>query len=188
MTQYFQDLAHQFSHPVTAIAQVMGFIPMLLGFFVFYFNDRKKTLAIKAYCDTLFVIHFFMLGQLTGGMVCAVNILRSILFSQRGKRKYLSMWWVPTLICLLTVGGSLLSWAGPMSLLPMFGSAIAAIGYWCNDTRHLRKFNFVGVSLWLVYSVLAMSVSSIISNCISLSSIIRTEIALYLHKRKADKA
>lgn len=185
MTAYFQNLAGQFTNPVTAIAQILGFIPMILGFFVFYFNNRKRALAVKAVCDALFVAHFCLLGQWTGAVVCIVNVLRGLLFAQRGKNRYLSMAWVPILICVLTVGGSLLTWAGPLSLLPMLGSVIAAIGYWCSEPGDLRKFNFVGVGLWLVYSVITVSVPSIISNTVMIVSIIRTEAALLLHRRKA---
>ena len=184
MIAYFRDLANQFTNPITAFAQIMGFIPMFVGFFVFYFNDRKKTLIIKAICDIMFVIHFCLLSQWTGAAVCVVNVFRGFLFAQRGKKEIFSKLWVPILVCSLTVGSSLLTWAGPMSLLPMFGSVIAATGYWCNNTAHLRKFNFVGISLWLIYSTITMSVPSMINNVVSLISIIRTEIALCLHKRK----
>ena len=185
MIAYFQDLANQFTNPVTAFAQIMGFIPMFLGFFVFYFNDRKKTLITKAICDIMFVIHFCLLSQWTGAAVCIVNVLRGFLFAQRGKSEIFSKLWVPILVCSLTVGSSVLTWAGPLSLLPMFGSVVAAIGYWCNDTAHLRKFNFVGIALWLVYSTITMSVPSMINNAVYLSSIIRTEIALLVKRRKS---
>ena len=181
---YFQELANQFTNPITAFAQIMGFIPMFLGFFVFYFNDRKKILIIKVICDSMFVAHFCLLNQWTGAAVCIVNVGRGLLFAQRDRKPVFDMLWVPVLICSLTIGGSLLTWAGPMSLLPMFGSVIAAIGYWCNSTAHLRKFNFVGIALWLVYSTITMSVPSMLNNVINLISIIRTEIALCLHKRK----
>ena len=186
MVAYFQNLAGQFTNPVTAIAQVMGFIPMILGFFVFYFNDRKKAIGIKAVCDGLFVAHFSLLNQWTGAAVCAVNVLRGLMFGQRGKNKYLSMLWVPMLICTLTVGGSLLGWTGLESLLPMVGSVLAVIGYWCNDTRLLRRFNFAGISLWLVYGFITLSVPTIIGNCVYLISIARTELTLLIEKRKAN--
>ena len=182
MISYFQDLAAQFTDPVKAIAQLLGLIPMVLGFFVFYFNDRKKTLRVKTVCDTLFSLHFFLLGQWTGGAVCVVNAFRGLAFAQRGKGKWNSNWFLPVLFCVLTVGGSLLGWTGIKSLLPMTGSVLAVIGYWCNDTKKLRRFNFAGISLWLIYAVITMSVSAIISNCVYLVSILRTEIALKVGK------
>lgn len=184
MVSYFRDLAGQFLNPFTAVAQILGFIPMILGFFVFYVNDRKKALALKGVCDGLFVVHFFMLGQWTGGVVSIVNSLRSVFFAQKGRAKWTSNLFLPIVFCLLTVGGSLLSWTGVKSLLPMFGSCLALIGYWCNEPGLLRKFNFVGISLWLIYGVLSMSVPTILNNTIYLVSIARTEIVILLKKQK----
>ena len=187
LTAYFQDLAGQFADPVTAIAQIMGFIPMIMGFFVFYSNDRKKTLATKAVCDTLFVVHFFMLSQWTGGLVCIVNALRGILFSQKGRFKWSSTLFLPILFCLLTIGSSLMGWTGAKSLLPMIGSCLAVIGYWCHKPHYLRRFNLVGIGLWLIYGILTLSVSTVIGNSIYIGSIIRTEIVQILQKRKEKR-
>lgn len=184
MIAYFQDLAAQFRDPITAIAQIMGFIPMIMGFFVFYSNDRKKTLATKAVCDTLFVVHFFMLSQWTGGVVSIVNALRGVVFAQKGRYRWSSNWFLPILFCILTIGGSVLGWTGLKSLLPMAGSCIAVIGYWCNKPSHLRRFNFLGISLWLIYGIMTFSVPTMIGNSIYLISILRTEIAFLLKNRK----
>ena len=47
MTAYFQELAASFAHPVTAIAQILGFIPVFLGFFIF------GKLLLQHICNTL---------------------------------------------------------------------------------------------------------------------------------------
>lgn len=187
MLAYFQDIAAQFTHPVTATAQILGFIPVVLGFFVFYVTDRKKTLAVKAVCDGLFVIHFFLLNQWTGGVVSIVNAMRGITFSQKGRYRWSSNLFLPILFCLLTIGGSLLGWTGIKSLLPMVGSCLAVIGYWCNEPGLLRKFNFAGISLWLIYGILTMSIPTMINNVVYLVSIARTEIAMYLKKQKENR-
>ena len=187
MLAYFRDIAEQFTTPVTAIAQILGFIPVILGFFVFYVNDRKKTLAIKAVCDGLFVVHFFLLSQWTGGAVSIVNALRGVAFSQKGRYRWSSNLFLPILFCLLTIGGSVLGWTGIKSLLPMFGSCLAVVGYWCNEPGLLRKFNFAGISLWLIYGILTLSVPTIINNTVYLVSIARTEIAILLKKLKEKR-
>ncbi len=184
MAAYFQQLAQQFTNPITAIAQILGFAAMLLGYFVFCFRQRGKIIAAKAACDFAYAVHYFMLAQWTGAAVCTVNIFRGILFSQRGKYKWSSSVMLPIVFLVLTVGSSLLTWTGPESLLPMVGSCLAVLGYWCTNTSHLRKLNFVGISLWAAYSVITMSVPSLLSNLIYLSSIVRTEIKEALRKRR----
>ena len=50
------------------------------------------------------------------------------------------------------------------------------IGYWCKDTRQLRLFNLIGISLWLVYGILTLSVSTILGNVVYITSILITMI------------
>ena len=184
MKAYLQQLTSDFRDPVTAGAQILGLVMMLVGFFVFCFRDRRKIIGAKAVCDLGFAIHFFLLGQWTGGAVCTVNIFRGLLFSQRGRCRWADSPVLPAIFLLLTVASSLLAWTGPISLLPMVGSCLALIGYWCTDTGRLRKLNFAGIGLWLIYSVIILSVSSAINNLIYLISIIRTEIIVYKEKKE----
>ena len=47
MTAFFDWLAAEFSNPLTATAQIIGFIPLALSFFTFLSNKRAKIIFIK---------------------------------------------------------------------------------------------------------------------------------------------
>ncbi len=176
------DLINQFSNPVTAIAQIIGFVPMVLSYFVFYFNNRKSIITTKAISDLLWTVHFLMLGAYSGAFTNIVCAIRGFIFAQRGKKKWASSIVVPIFFCLFTLSVTLVSWAGFKSLLPVVGSCLGLIGYWCNDPKNIRKFNFPGLVLWLIYGILTLSLSTIICNIVSITSIIITEIKV----RKKD--
>ena len=89
---------------------------------------------------------------------------------------------MPILFLVLTVGGSLLGWTGWESILPMVGSCLAVMGYWCKDTAKLRLFNLVGISLWLIYGVIVMSVPTIIADLVYIISILLTMIRTHVKK------
>lgn len=184
MAEYFQDLAQQFMNPYTAIAQIIGFIYVIIGFFAFRNISRTATLAIKALCDGMAVVHFAMLGLWTGAAVCTINVARGLCFAQKDRKKWASGIWMPILFCLLTIGGSLLGWTGWESLLPMVGSCLAVMGYWCKDTAKLRLFNLVGISMWVVYGVITLSISTILANSIYVISILLTMIRLAIKKEE----
>lgn len=185
MIEYFQNLGAQFANPYTAIAQLIGFGFMILGFFVFRNISRNATIAIKTVCDGLAAVHFAMLGQWTGCIVNGINIGRGICFAQRGKRKWASGLYMPILFIILTIGGSLLGWTGWESILPMVGSCLAVMGYWCKNTAMLRLFNLVGISLWLVYGVIVMSVPTIIGDVVYIVSILLTMIRTHIQKEES---
>lgn len=176
MQQMWIDLISQFSNPITAIAQIIGFVPMVLSYFVFHFNNRKAIITTKAISDLLWTVHFLMLGALSGAFTNAVCAVRGLVFSQRGKKKWASSVLIPIIFCIFTLSVTLVSWAGLKSFLPVIGSCLAIIGFWSKDPKNIRKFSFPGVILWFIYGVLTLSLSTIICNIISIASIIITEI------------
>lgn len=66
-------------------AQIFGFIPMTLVYFVFMFNGRRKVISIKACSDLLWSIHFILLNEMSGAVVNGINVVRNIIFFQKQK-------------------------------------------------------------------------------------------------------
>ncbi len=184
MIGYFQGLAEQFTNPVTAIAQVLGFVPLFLSWFIFRAKSRTASIALKAISDGFSAVHFFMLGEWTGCVINCINTARGALFSQKGRHKWASGIYLPIGFCLVTIGFSTLSWTGYESLLPMIGSCLAVVGYWQTSQKWLRRFNFAGIFLWLIYGFVTFSVPTVVGNIISLVSIAVTEIRELRNSKK----
>lgn len=187
MATFFSDLIAQFAHPVTAIAQILGFVCVIMSFLIFRNISRKASLTIKITSDFISGIHFFLLQQWTGGVLNFLNIFRGLCFYQRGQKKWAEGKWLPALFAVITIVGSILGWTGPESLLPMTGSCIIVLGFWNTDTRYLRRYNFVGVFLWMIYGIFSLSVSTILGNALAMISITITEVRI-LRQQKKNKA
>ena len=71
---------------------------------------------------------------------------------------------------------ALIRWQDWYSFLPMAGSILAVIGFWCSSTRNIRRFNLPGVALWLIYGIMTASISAILCNVFSIISILIAEI------------
>jgi hypothetical protein len=82
MKNIFMWFAAGFAEPVNTVAQIVGFIPVILAYFVFVFNDRKKIIVFKASSDLLWALHFLLLGEMTGCIINIINVIRNIIFSQ----------------------------------------------------------------------------------------------------------
>ena len=169
------------------IAQLIGFISLGVGLVTFALSKRRHILIAKLICDFTSAIHFFMLGAIVGGATCTINSARSIVFSYRNEKRWASHVLVPIIFVILTLGCSLIGWNGWYSLLPTTGSVLAIIGFWCSDPRLLKLFNLPAITLWLVYNIHTGSISSAISNAISIITILvsLTRFAvIYLQSRK----
>jgi len=155
-------------------AQLFGFIPMTLAYFVFMFNDRRKVISIKACSDFLWSIHFILLNEMSGAFVNGINVVRNIIFFQ--KQKWNLGIVVPVIFCIITVLCTILSGDGLKCIFPLTGSCFAIFGFWCTKPENIRKFNLPDVILWLIYGIITGSISTIISNGFSCASILTAEL------------
>ena len=171
MSYIIDWLTAAFSSPRSSIAQIIGFVPLGMALFIFKYNSRKKTLILKMTADGLWAVHFFILGQFTGGAINVVNIVRGYVFLNRNK-KWASKIYIPIIFCVLILLTAITDFQGPKNFLAVFGSILAVIGFWQNDIKKLRIYNFLGISLWLIYGILTVSVPVVISNAFSIISII----------------
>ena len=176
---YFIDwLFGGFNSPRDIIAQIIGFIPLLLSYFIFLKSDRRKIILYKACADLFSALHFFVLGAFSGGAINVVNVLRNIIFSQKDK-KWASSNIIPVAFMVFTFVSAVLTFQGAKDVLPIIGSWLAIIGFWQNDIKLLRIFNLAGVALWMIYGIMTVSVSTIIYNVLSIISIL---LVLFKHE------
>lgn len=176
-------LSAEFSTPLNAIAQTVGFVPLILSFFTFLPNDRRRVIAFKTVTDTMWALHFFLLGEVVGGSINTINTARNLVFSQK-HRPWASHTYIPILFCVLTAIAALIRWQDWYSFLPMAGSILAVIGFWCSSPRSIRRFNLPGITLWLIYSIMTASISSILCNVLSIVSILIAEIKEHAKKNE----
>jgi hypothetical protein len=192
-TRFYEELIKFFtldmSSPTEFAGQLVGFIPLILSFITFSLAKREHILISKTLSDLTSVVHFFLLGEVVGGAVCLVNTGRGIVFYNKGK-KWASGIYIPIIFSAITMLTTLLQWKGWYTVLPAVGSVLAVIGFWCNRPRLVKLFNLPAVTLWLIYSIIIVSISATIINVISivtiLISIIREFVAHVKAKSNAD--
>lgn len=160
-----------FSTPRDIIAQIIGLIPLILSYFIFSGSNRRKIILYKACSDFFSALHFFVLGAFSGGAINAVNVLRNIIFSQKNK-KWARSNIIPVVFMAFTFACAVPTFQSIKDILPIIGSWLAIIGFWQNDVKLLRIFNLAGVTLWLIYGIITVSVSTIICNVLSIISIL----------------
>ena len=174
------------SDPIVFIAQIFGLISLAGNLFTFTVSKRKHIFISKIFCDFTASINLLMLGATVGGAICGLNVLRSLIFYQRGEKRWASHILVPIFFVALTVGCSLLDWGGVYSLLPTVGSIFAIVGFWQHDPRLIKLINLPCVTLWMIYNFLSGSIGNSIANAISVVTILASLIIAgidYLKKR-----
>ena len=79
-----------------------------------------------------------MLGAFTGAFINVINFIRSGLFIKRNKFSRLCYLLILVLFDLVIMANCLITWAGPVSLLPTIGSLVRTYCLWQTDMRLVR--------------------------------------------------
>jgi len=164
---YFQNA---FSTPIQIAGQIIGLMATLISLFAFVFVNRKRILATKFATDVLWVFSFMLCGAMTGAVTNVVSTLREVIFYFK-KPAWKKLWFIPSAFILFYLCSSLLTWAGPISLIPMIASTFSVLGLWMSDALHTKLLLVPALILWLVYSLITYSVMSVLSNVVSLVSV-----------------
>ena len=153
------------------IGNILGYLAVASGLLIYISVKRTRILALKIVSDSLFVLHQLCLAMLSGALLSGIAIARSFVFYQRGRHKWADnpLWLV--LFIVLTLISPILTWAGPISLLPAFGSIVCVFGYYLKNTFLLRIFSFVGEGMWLLYGLFGGSVQLVIFGIIAIASL-----------------
>lgn len=140
------------------IIQGIGFIGVFFFIISYQFKSNKLLLMCQFAGSSMFCLQFLLLGAFGGAANLVIGLLRNILILARKRHPSLGS----PLICAGLVGASLISmvltWSGPLSLLPCAAMVSANIGYWDSNAQKIRLVNLAVASpCWLVYDILVGS-------------------------------
>ncbi len=152
------------------IAQTAGVIGTTMIFFSFIARKRRNILLCKFTADILWMIHYLLIGAYSGAALNVLALGRETVFYNKEKKWASSKFWLYFIIA-LTVGSCLLTWEGPLSLLPMLGSCCAVVSFWCTKPLHIRLLAIPAQTLWVIYGLLHGSIPTLVSNTIAMTAI-----------------
>ncbi len=174
------------------IAYVIGAIGVAECFFIFFSRTREKILIFKFLCDVIWLTNYLLLGNFTGAVINIVNMVREVVFYNRGKKKWAtSHLWLAVFLTanLISPTYSLITGAeGLYALLPAAGSALNAFAFYHSKPQATRAIGFVAQSLWLIYSIYGKNLFSSIANGVLLISAIAGAIRAHLDAKKSAVA
>ncbi len=169
------------------IAQIVGYVAIAESVFIFISNKREKILIFKLIDDALWFTNMLLMGAYTGAVLNAIAIVREIVFFNRGKKKWAThKFWLFFFMIVMLVS-PVLTWAGPVSILPAMGSCVAVICFYAEKPIMTKYLAYLAQGSWLAYAVLTKNWSSTICNIIALISATIGIIHEVVVKRKAAK-
>lgn len=154
------------------IVQGIGFVAVAFFILSYQMKSNRLLFLFQLIGCSFFVIQFGILGAYTGALSLLINILRNVLLLKanvwtwvRSKKTMLG-------IIALLVAFTIWTWNGWISLLPLASVGVTTVGYWTDNAQKIRLSQLVGSPCTLLYDVLIHSWGGVLSESITLVSII----------------
>ena len=164
------------------LAQLIGFVG--LGAFVLSFQCKNNKYLILLFlaANLCYTVQFFMLGGYTASVSELIAVFNCLVQSAYG-RKWAGWYGWRWLFSGLYVAALALTWQNWFSLLPCVGAVISTLAMWSRNGKTIRMTRLTVVApCWLVYDAYVGSISGVISQILSIGSIL---ISIRRHGMKA---
>lgn len=157
--------------------QLIGLCGTALFFISYQFRSNRTLFRVQLASYLLYTFHLCLLGAVTGGASYAINTLRSFCLSSTSKR--LKSGKMCMVLCAMQLLCLVLTWEGPLSLLPVAANIASTIAGYSQNGRTIRLVGMlVNSPLWIVYSALSGSIAGIADEAATEISIIVSMIRL----------
>lgn len=153
------------------LAQAVGLVALLLSAVSFQQNTHKRIMLCQTAAGFLFALHFYLIGAPTGAVTNTIAGVRGIIFYHRDKKWAANKVW-PVLFCVAFVASGLLTWQGPLSLLPILAMVINTFTFAATDPAVVRTTILFSSPLWLAYNIVSLSIPGIINESFVICSTI----------------
>lgn len=166
-----------------ALAQVAGFVGILLLVAIFQVNDRKTMLRLQVASCIVWTLYYFLLGAYTGAGLILLGAVRTFLFAQYRQHE----WVLPMMIAALGIA-TLITWENWTSMFAFCGMMMATIALWQKDPRMIRMLSLTVTPFWLTYNFLGGSYFGMAGDLITFASVLvgiwRFDLIPYIRRRK----
>jgi hypothetical protein len=153
------------------LVQGVGFLGMACAVIAFQHKEYRRLVWLRGATELFFAIQYLMLGAYSGAAVDLLGCLRNAAFLDCDKKgKSLRPWRI--FFCFVFAGISLLTWAGPKSILSAVAKVASTIAYGSSNPRLIRLITLCSSACWLLYNALVFSLGGILCEVLTLSSVL----------------
>ena len=117
----------------------------------------------------MWIVHYGLLGAMTAATINILSFARSVVFYFNDRKWAQSRAWLWAFLALYVVN-TVLTWDGPVSLLPGIAMSMTTVALWTRDMRRTRLLYLTNSPFWFTYDILARSYSCMVIEAIAFVS------------------
>lgn len=156
---------------VQIIAQILGFVTVVLGFISFQVKTSKKLLLVQTLTCLVFSTHYYLIGAFPAAFMNMLGMVRNIVYYHKDKSFYRPKLFPIFFGVLMLIVGTLTA-NGPHSVLVISGLVINTVCLSMKNPQSIRKSVLFTCVLVLIYDVIEGSIGGIVYESVAIISAI----------------
>ena len=146
------------------LSQIFETIALVILIYSFQKNEKDELLKLQVFSSLFFSIQYIFLNAITGCLMNFMTLIRNMIFRKSKNIKYL------IIVIILMILLSIISYNGPISLLPTIAVILYSIAIWQNNLTITRIVEVISCTLFIIYNIKFYAITGLISTIIELLS------------------
>lgn len=128
-------------------------------------------MAFQMTASLSFSTQLFLLEAIIGGCVDMISFIRTMIFSQNGKKWASSPVWLYVFIAIMIVTG-IFTGQNAWDILPIAGSILSTVALWMKKEKNIRLISLTVGPCWLIYNLVKGAWSGALNEVLAMTSIV----------------
>lgn len=170
------------------IAQIFGFAGLACSVAAYQCKKHRNVMLFKTSNELLFAFQYFFLETYTGMAMNVISAARNLTFSYLVKKEKNTLPF-QIIFCIAFIVSGIMTWKNYLSLIVILAKLLTTVVYGMKNTKYLRFATVPTSVFWLIYNFSCKATAGVISEILSLISLISAIIRIDIigEKNKADQ-
>lgn len=133
------------------IAQIFGLISFVFGGLAMMTNKKRNVIHCNTIANFASSMQYACLGAFTGALSLIVIIIRNVTFSKYKSNKIPVIYLI--LVIIFAIITSIISYDGPISILPSLAVCIFSYGIWQHNIKKIKIINILVSIIGIIYDI-----------------------------------
>ena len=148
-------------------------------------KKRATMLVIATIANFLWVMYFVFYGDWASALTCFVSSVRLLIFLQKGKHKWAdSIFWLVFFLLFQAVV-SVFTYSGWKDIFALVAGFVGIVAYYVMNQKAYRVLSLMFMSLWVINGVFKVYPIALISDTLSVISVLSAIIRFDIIKKSA---
>ena len=168
------------------ISQIAGGIVFVLVFLSMQTKNITKVMLTQIGCNALGMLSYVLLVGFSACGICFVATVQSTIFFFLRKYDKENPIWLTPVIFAAYILCSVLTYQGPLDLIPMLAALLCALGLTQKNPTNYRIIMLLNGATWVVYDVFIAAYTMLATHGFTVASALLGLIRLDILKKKSE--